>query len=349
MGVRVPPLAPMNNSSSRYQRQQRLPQIGTDGQQALASSRVGLVGLGALGSFSAELLARAGVGQLLLIDRDIVEWSNLQRQSLYCEADADSGLPKVVAAATRLGAINSEIELEVKAIDLCAANINSALSGCDLVLDGSDNFAVRYLLNDWAVSTASPFVYAGAVSTYGMSGAIMPTQACLRCTWPEPPDASDAPSCRSAGVLGPIIASISSYASAEAIKILVGAKDALNPGYFMQDLWRNEARNLRASKDPNCPCCVQGQFPWLDGEHEQTPLVMCGNNSVQLPPLTPSDLQSAASKLAETVNIISCNSHLLRFDCNDLEVLLFADGRVLVRGTDDPARARSIVARTLGS
>jgi len=339
----------LDKRSERYQRQQRLPQIGAGGQVALSKATIGVIGLGALGSVSADLLARAGVGELRLIDRDIVEWSNLQRQSLYTERDADLAVLKAEAAANYLAQVNSELTYRPLAIDLSSQNIEASLDGCSLVIDGTDNFSVRYLLNDWAVKTATPLIYAGAVATYGMTGAILPGGACLRCTWPEPPSGESAPTCRSAGVISPIIHSIAASAVTEALKVLVGDLDAVNPGYFMQDLWRNDARSLRASKDPECPCCAKSEYNWLNGERDSTPIVMCGNDSVQFPPNGNAALAELAAKLDGTVEVICNSEHLLRFKVCDLEILRFADGRTLVRGTNDPARARSIISRSLGS
>ncbi|RMH01758.1 MAG: HesA/MoeB/ThiF family protein, partial [Planctomycetota bacterium] len=208
----------MAEPESRYARQVRLPFLGEDGQDRLGRAAAAVVGLGALGCVAADLLARAGVGRLVLIDRDVVEWSNLQRQSLYCEADAHRSRAKAEAAGERLRAVNSAIRIEAQAADLTAQSLPALLAGLDLAVDGSDNFPTRYLLNDWAVREDRSFVYAGVVSSYGMAGAVTPGGPCLRCTWPEPPAPDDEPTCRSAGVLGPAVAAVAALAAAEAIK-----------------------------------------------------------------------------------------------------------------------------------
>lgn len=341
----------MNGPASRYVRQERLPQIGPEGQRRLRTGRVALVGLGALGCTAADLLARAGVGHLILIDRDLVEWTNLQRQSLYTEADAVAGRPKVEAAAARLAVVNSEVELAPLALDLTPRNAAQILDGADAVVDGTDNFPTRYLINDWAVRARRPFVYAGAIASYGLTGAIVPGAACLRCTWPEPPAAADSPTCRGAGVLGPAVAAIAALAAAETIKLLAGRAEAVFPGYRYLDVWSGEMRALRARRDPDCPCCGGGRYEWLEGTRAGLPAeLVCGGDAVQLPPGgTAPDLQALERRLAGTVAELRRGAHTLRFRCEDLEVVLFADGRVLVRGTEEPARARSIVARTLGA
>lgn len=335
---------------SRYARQERLPQIGASGQSALRERTVAIIGLGALGSVGADLLARAGVGRLLLIDRDIVERSNLQRQVLYTDEDARLGLPKAVAAQARLSAVNPEVELEVHAIDLTAENIQGVLADVDLILDGTDNFATRYLLNDFAVMQRKAFVYAGVVGTYGMLGAIVPGGPCLRCTWPEPPAAAESPTCRSAGVLGPAVSVISGWAAAEAMKILVGKSEEVHQGYRYLDIWQGTHQAIRAKQDENCPCCVKGEHPWLSGSRGTLAAqVICSGGAVQVPSSgQPSDLPALAKRLQGTVENIKLAEAFLRFTFDQLDVLHFADGRSLVRGTEDPARARSVLARTLG-
>jgi molybdopterin/thiamine biosynthesis adenylyltransferase len=340
----------MTGPESRFARQVRLPGIGSAGQDRLRGSTAALVGLGALGCVSADLLARAGVGRLLLLDRDVVEWSNLQRQSLYTEDDARAARPKAEAAADRLRAIDTGLRLEVLPVDLHADNLPSLLAEADLAVDGTDNFATRYLLNDWAVREGRPFVYAGVVATYGMAGAILPGGPCLRCTWPEPPDAASAPTCRSAGVLGPAVAAVAALAAGEAVKILCGADEAVFPGFRYLDLWSGEQRALRARRDPDCPACAGREFDWLEGTAgARGAEVMCGGDAVQLPPgPQPADLDALAAKLDGTVAELRRTPHSLRFVVDGLELHLFADGRALVRGTEDAARARSVLARTTG-
>ncbi|MFK5956349.1 MAG: ThiF family adenylyltransferase [Planctomycetota bacterium] len=335
---------------SRYARQERLPQIGASGQQALRDQTVGVIGLGALGSVGADLLARAGVGRLLLIDRDIVETSNLQRQTLYTDADAQLGLPKAVAAQQRLAQVNPEIDLEVHAVDLTAENIQGILAQTDLILDGTDNFATRYLLNDYAVSHQTPYIYAGVVGTYGMFGAILPQGPCLRCTWPEPPDAAESPTCRSAGVLGPAVSVIAGWAAAEAIKFMVGKAEEVHQGYRYLDVWQGTHQAIRAKLNPDCPCCVKKEYPWLSGSRGTLAAqVICSGGAVQVPGIgQPSDLPALAARLEGSVQNLILADAFLRFSFEQLDILHFSDGRSLVRGTEDPARARAILTRTLG-
>jgi len=337
-------------SETRYSRQQRLAQIGPDGQQAIGAATVAVIGLGALGSVGADLLVRAGVGKLLLIDRDVVEASNLQRQVLYTEADAEAARPKAEAAFDRLTAVNSEVELVVLPVDLSAANINEVLADVDLILDVTDNFTTRYLLNDFAVANGKPYIYAGVVSTHGMLGTIVPGGPCLRCTWPQPPEAATTPTCRSAGVLGPAVAVIAGWAAAEALKVLANLSAELEAGFRYLDVWTGQMQFINASQDPNCPCCVNSDFPWLDGQHGTVDAqVVCSGDAVQLPGHgKPLDLDSLAAKLQSTVDGLQGSARFLRFSSQGLDVLVFVDGRILVRGTGEVARARALVAETIG-
>ncbi|MCP4093696.1 MAG: thiazole biosynthesis adenylyltransferase ThiF [Planctomycetes bacterium] len=338
-------------SESRYSRQQRLAQIGPDGQEAIGAATVAVIGVGALGSVSADLLARAGVGKLLLVDRDVVEMSNLQRQVLYTEADATALRPKAEAAAERLAAVNSEIDLVTLPVDITAANIQELLADASLIVDGTDNFATRYLLNDFAVREAKAYVYAGVVSTHGMLGTIVPGGPCLRCTWPQPPDATTTPTCRSAGVLGPAVSVIAGWAAAEALKIASGQSEEVASGYRYLDVWTGQMQFIHAAKDDACPCCVDSNYEWLSGQHGSVDAqVVCSGDAVQLPAGNQQvDLAAMANKLDGTVTDLQCSSRFLRFRTQELDILLFMDGRALVRGTGDIARARAVVAETIGA
>lgn len=341
----------MEGRDQRYDRQIRVPAVGSDGQERLAQARATLIGLGALGSVTADLLTRAGVGTIRLIDRDVVEWSNLQRQMLYDEADAGAMRTKVEAATNRLRAINSEVEFEPRPFDLTAANHRELLADSTVLVDGTDNFATRYLLNDYAVATETPFIYAGVVSTYGMVGSILPPDGpCLRCTYPDPPGTADTPTCRSAGVIGPAVSVIAGLAATRVLQVLVGAKERKG-GFQYLDVWASEHSSLRASQDPACPCCQRRDFAWAEarrGVRAAEPL--CGGGAVQVPAgeFAP-DLAVTAMRLAGSVEQIEQGPSFLRFRRGELEVYLFADGRALVRGTEDPARARTILAETVGA
>jgi len=341
----------VSHDSPRYERQKRLSQVGAQGQQRLGSAAVAVIGLGALGSVASDLLVRAGVGALTLIDRDVVDWSNLGRQILFDEEDARRSRPKAEAAARRLRRINSETALRVEPADLAPGNLMSLLQGAGLLLDGSDNFETRYLLNDYAVREGIPYIYAGAVGTYGMVGAFVPGGPCLRCTYPEAPPPEQTPTCRTAGVLGPVVSVIGGLAAAEAMKWLTGHPEDLFAGYRYLDVWSGEIRSLHARADPDCPCCARRDFAWLEGRRGRPHTrPLCGGNTVQVPPSQdPPDLVALGGKLEGSVDGLEVRSRYLKFRDGELDLVLFADGRILVRGTEDPGRARALVARTLGS
>ncbi|MCH2100743.1 MAG: ThiF family adenylyltransferase [Planctomycetes bacterium] len=329
----------------------RVPAVGPAGQERLAQARATLIGLGALGSVTADLLARAGVGTLRLIDRDVVEWSNLQRQTLYDEADATATRTKVEASIKRLRAINSEIRLEPRPFDLTATNHRELLADSTVLVDGTDNFATRYLLNDFAVITETPFIYAGVVSTYGMVGSILPPHGpCLRCTYPEPPASQETPTCRSAGVIGPAVSVIAGLAATRALQVIVES-DEIQGNFQYIDVWSGEHSSLRAPQDPDCPCCQVRDFAWAEarrGTRAAEPL--CGGGAVHVPPSEqPPDLHATASRLAGSVEALERGPSFLRFRSGELEVYLFADRRALVRGTEDPGRARALLSETVGS
>lgn len=333
---------------SRYARQERLPEVGPDGQDRLARATVAVVGLGALGSVSADALCRAGVGRLVLIDRDVVERSNLQRQVLYTDADAEAQRLKALAAEERLRAVNPTVELVAVPDELHAGNLAGMLEGVDLAVDGSDNFAVRYLLNDWAVHEAKPFIYAGVVATYGMSGAVLPDGPCLRCMWPEPPGAGESETCTTAGVLGPAVAVVAGWSAALAIRALLDPD--MGARFTSLDPWHGRVHAMDAAKDPACPCCGGRDFPWLEARRDApTSEVACAGNAVRLPGEPIADLAAVAAKLEGSVADLQSHAAFLRFRHGAHEVLLFPSGHRLVRGTDDPARARSVLAETLGA
>jgi adenylyltransferase/sulfurtransferase len=340
----------MDERAARYDRQIRVPQIGAEGQRRLRQATAAVVGLGALGSIGADLLTRAGIGRLILIDRDVVDWSNLQRQSLYSEEDAALARPKAEAALARLRAVNSDVRLDAHPADLTAENAQRLLADADLVLDGTDNFATRWLLNDWAVLHGRSYVYAGVVATYGMVGAIVPGGPCLRCTWPEPPSVEGEPTCRSAGVLGPAVAVIGGLAAGEALKIVAGRAGETFGGFLHVDLWTGDYQRVHSARDPACPCCTAREFPWLDGlRGTRAAEPVCGGNAVQVPlDARALDLAAIAQKLGGTVAALQVHERFLRWNARGLEVFLFADGRALVRGTEDPARARAAVTESLG-
>lgn len=337
----------------RYSRQTRFVPIGPDGQARLAAGRVAVVGCGALGSVVAVALVRAGVGFVRLIDRDVPERSNLPRQILFDEADVAAGLPKSVAAARHLRAINSAAEIEPVVADLTATTASPLLGGVDLVVDGADNFEARFLVNEWCCRHGLPWVYGGAIGAEGRVLTILPGRtACLRCLVPEPPAPGSLPTCDTAGVIGPSALVVGAVEAAEAIKLLVGAHDKAASRMLVCDLWENvwRAIDLGALAVHGCPTCRGGDFPWLDGRLGGRPTALCGRDAVQVRPATAGiDLAVLAARLAG-VGSVTANPWIVRAQVEPgIEMSVFADGRTIVSGTRDEARARGIVARYVGA
>jgi molybdopterin-synthase adenylyltransferase len=339
-------------AADRYSRQIRFAPLGERGQERIRRASVAIVGCGALGSVQAELLARAGVGRLRLIDRDFVELSNLQRQFLFEESDAREGLPKAAAAARRLARVNSEVNLEPRIADLAASNALELLEGIDLVLDGSDNFETRYLLNDVAFSghvALLAWIYGAAVGSYGLKWAIAPGRsACFRCLYPDPP-AGAQPTCETSGVLAPVTAAIASLQAADALKILAAGIESLDGRLTTMDVWSGEIRQIDApARDPDCPCCGRRQFVWLDGSR-RAPISLCGSNAVQIHERSrPIDLHDLAARLQSFAPVRS-NEFALRVALDPYELTVFPDGRAIVKGTTDTGVARSLYARYVGA
>ncbi len=346
------PDAASGTPTGRHARQVRLPQIGEAGQQRLADAHVAIVGIGATGSHLAELLGRAGVGRLRLIDRDIVEPSNLQRQTLFTDRDARDVRPKAVAAAEALNAVDPDLRVEALVTDLTPDNAERLLDGVDLVLDGTDNLPTRFVLNDVCVRERLPFVYVGVVGVEGQCLVIVPGFPCLRCYIPEPPPPGSLPTCDTAGVFGPAVTLITSLAAAEALKLLLGADDVRAGEVAVVDGWRGEVRHLTLRREPDCPCCVAGEQTFLEASAAAEPTVLCGRDAVQLPATAgPPQLDRLAEQWRDQGQVRT-SPQMVRLDAGpDLgnrRVLLFADGRMIVGDTDDPAEARSIRARLLG-
>ena len=331
----------------RYSRQIRFPGIGEAGQQRLLDARVAVVGCGALGSFQAGALARAGVGFQRIIDRDYVELSNLQRQWLFDQCDVEQGLPKAIAATRKIAAINSDIEAEPAVADLTPENIDDLLGDTGLILDGTDNFETRYLINDYAVSRGRPWVYGAAVGSYGITMPVLPgATACLRCVYPDPP-AGAQPTCETAGVLGSITALIASLQVTEALKILCGVD--VSRKITTVDVWSGEIRQLaQPSPDERCPTCARREFPYLSGER-RSPVSLCGRNAVQIHERSrPLDLEDLAARLAP-LGVVRANEFALRFETPPYLLTVFPDGRAIVKGTTDVGVARSLYARYVGA
>jgi len=337
--------------NERYSRQILFPEIGKQGQEKLLNSRVTLVGCGALGASHAEIMARAGVGFLRIIDRDFVELTNLQRQTLYSEQDARERLPKAIAARKRIGEINSEIETEAIVADVNHSNIESFIRDCDLVLDGTDNFQVRYLINDACVKLSKTWIYGAAVAAYGATMTIIPQKTpCLRCIFEEMPGAGSSPTCDTAGVIQPIIASISAIQTTEALKLLTGNFDRLHKSLIQIDVWQNDWRKIKL-REPNadCPTCGQRNFEFLEAESAEFSAVLCGRDAVQIQPPTPTQIDLNELKLKlKNLGDVKQNEYLLRLNVGDFELTVFRDARAIIRGTDDVTTARSLYARYVG-
>jgi len=337
----------------RYGRQMRFAPLGPEGQRRLNAARVLVCGCGALGSVAADLLVRAGVGHVRIVDRDFLDLDNLHRQVLYDESDVAAELPKAVAAAKRLAAVNSAVQIEPVVADLSAANIGQLAGDVDAIVDGTDNFETRYLVNDFAVSAGTPWVFGGCVGAEGQMLPVLPDETpCLACLMPEPPPAESQPTCDTAGVIGPIVSVVAALEAAEALKILSGNRDAVQRRMIVVDVWGNQLRAVGVSRLPGdeCRVCGQREFDWLDGRRGASAAVLCGRNAVQLSPPRGAkvSLPELAGKLRD-VGRVSVNDFLLRLEVDAYRLTVFADGRTIVGGTDDPAEARVVHARYIGA
>jgi molybdopterin/thiamine biosynthesis adenylyltransferase len=336
-------------NESRYSRQTRFAAFGEAGQRRVREATAAVVGCGALGTVLADLLVRAGLGTLRIIDRDFVEASNLQRQVLFDESDAREALPKAVAAARHLAPVNSEVTVEPHVADLNPANIGDLLEGAGLILDGTDNFETRYLINDYAVREGIPWIYCAAVASYGLKFAIVPGRtACLRCVYPEPPGGSQ-PTCETEGVLAPATAAIAALAAGDALKMLAAGTESLEARITTLDIWTGDIRQTAPpARDPECACCARRVFPFLDGSR-RAPISLCGRNAVQIHERSrPLDLKELAARLAPFASV-RANEFALRAQVEAFELTVFPDGRAIVKGTTDTGIARGIYARYVGS
>ena len=333
----------------KYSRQILFAAIGEEGQQRLLASSAVIVGCGAIGAAAANLLVRAGVGKLRIIDRDFVEPSNLQRQTLFDEADALAALPKAVAAERKLRSINSSGSVKGIVADLSPRNAADLLARFDLILDGTDNFETRFLINDFAVQNGQPWIYAAAVASYGLTMTIRPgTTPCLACLMETQPHGLEE-TCDTIGVLGPIINLIASLEAAEAMKLLAGRTDALHGHLISCDVWTGRFQSVRIARNPDCRACARREFTYLEGE-AQPHITMCGRDSVQIHERSRAlDLTMLKNRLSPTVSDVRHNEFLLRFRIPPYEMTVFSDGRAILKGTKDPAVARSLYARYIGT
>ena len=335
----------------RYLRQVIFSPLGAAGQDHLLAARVVLIGCGANGTVMANTLARAGVGELVIVDRDFVELNNLQRQVLFDEEDVRRGTPKAIAAAEKLKRVNSSVRIDGVVADVNAENIEELIDGATLVMDGTDNFQTRFLINDACVKHNLPWVYAGAVASYGMTMTIVPHEtACLRCLFNREPPPGTLPTCDTAGVIGPIVNVMASIASAEAIKFIVGA-GTRNAGLINIDLWENTFDSFAVARRDDCIACGQDQFEYLQGERGGTMTAfLCGRDAIQVNPGRGHtlDLTALAARL-QGVGQVSVNEYLVKLSIDSYELTIFPDARTIVKGTDDATVARSVYAKYVGA
>lgn len=338
----------------RYVRQMRFAPFGEEGQRRLSASRALVCGCGALGSVIANTLVRAGVGHVRIVDRDFLELNNLQRQVLYDEDDVATGLPKAIAAQNRLRRINSQVEVEAIVADVDHTNIERLLEGVQAIVDGTDNFETRFLVNDASHQFGIPWVYGGCIGAEGQTMTILPGEtACLRCLMQETPPPGTTPTCDSAGILGPVINVIASLQAMEAIKILSGHRDTISRRLTVIDVWDSTLRQVKLEglrESADCPACHRREFPWLSGQRGSHTAVLCGRNAVQLsfPGREPISLESLAQRL-QGVGQVTRNKFLLRLSVDKFLLTVFPDGRAIIGGTEDIAEARTVYAKYIGN
>ena len=323
--------------------------IGAEGQRRLGAARIAIVGCGATGSALVSLLARAGVGNLRIVDRDYVEPSNLQRQTLFDESDAAESLPKAIAAARKIAAFNSEIAVEPRVADLTPATVSDLLKEAQIILDGTDNFETRYLINDFAVKNGLPWIYTAAVGSYGVTLNVVPGKtACLACIFSDPPHGI-VETCETSGILNSAVNLVASIAATEAVKLLVGAEDCLRRTLLSFDVWSNQRTEIVADKPrQGCRVCGQRDFIHLAGEGRPH-ITLCGRNSVQIHERhRPVDLEDMSQRL-KPHGTVRHNDFVLKFWHDPYEMTLFPDGRAIIKGTTDTAVARSLYAKYVGS
>jgi molybdopterin-synthase adenylyltransferase len=335
----------------KYSRQILFEGIGLGGQERLLGSSAVVAGCGAIGAGTANLLVRAGVGRIRIVDRDFVEPSNLQRQTLFDESDAREALPKAIAAERKLRAINSSVNVEGVVADINPRNAEKLLKDFDVILDGTDNFETRFLINDFAIKSGKPWIYAAAVASYGLTMTVQPNEtACLACLL----DGADGvtgleDTCDTVGVVGPIVNLVASLQVAEAMKLLSGNHEALHRRLISSDVWTGHFQSVHIERNPDCRCCSRRDFSYLEGQ-AQPHITMCGRDSVQIHEQHRAlDLGALQLRLSRTVAGIRQNDFLLRFHVAPYEMTVFTDGRAIVKGTTDPAVARSLYARYIGA
>lgn len=341
----------MDKQLERYSRQILFPGIGEEGQRKLRSSRVLLVGCGALGSNIANTMVRAGVGCITIVDRDFLELNNLQRQVVFDEEDVARSLPKAVAAAEKLRRVNSQVEVVPMVVDVNPGNIQQLVREADVVMDGTDNFETRYLINDACVEQGKPWTYGGVLASYGVSMTIVPHDTpCLRCVFVQSPPPGTTPTCDTAGILSSIASVVANIECVEAIKLLVGATDKINRGMIWLDIWENSFERVAGSKiADDCPTCVAGRYDFLDAVGGTHATSLCGRQAVQVSVRGGSSVSfpELAARL-RSAGKVQFNEYMLRFQVDDYELVVFPDARTVIKGTNDEALARTLYARYIG-
>ncbi len=336
----------------RYSRQMLFGPIGQQGQACLQTSTVMVVGCGALGTVLANNLCRAGIGHLVIVDRDYVELNNLQRQILFDEDDVLQHLPKAVAAAERLRHVNSNVKIDALVEDIHADGIESLVREANLIVDATDNFETRYLINDVCNKYQRPWIYSGVIASYGVTMNVIPGDTpCLRCVFPEMPLPGTTPTCDTAGILNGVVGAISGIASTEALKILLKS-EKISRAMLWMDLWENTTERIELPRQPDCPCCGQHHYEFLTSLSSPNSISLCGRNAVQVrghARYASSKLDfSAMAERLQTVGKVQYNEFLLRFLVDNYEITVFPDARAIIKGTDDPQVARSVYARYIG-
>ncbi len=351
-----PAVRRIDPSLARYSRQILFEKIGEDGQRRLLRSRVVLIGCGALGTVLANTLVRAGVGHLRICDRDFIERDNLQRQVLFDEDDIAANLPKAQAAAAKLSRINSEVTVEPVVTDVNPANVEQLCEGAELLLDGTDNFETRFLINDLAVKSNRPWVYGAVIGATGLCMTILPGETpCLRCVFEDAPPPEMNPTCDTAGVLGPVVNLVASFQAMEAIKLLIGRREEINRSLMQIDAWTGRVVNLNvqsAREGGDCPCCKRRDFAYLSGRMTSGTTTLCGRNAVQVSAgrAMRVALDAIARKLESVARApVQVNPFMLKAMIGEYELTVFPDGRAIIKGTNDPDQARTIYAKYVGT
>ncbi|MGN4444630.1 thiazole biosynthesis adenylyltransferase ThiF [Bacillus cereus group sp. MYBK79-1] len=339
----------MNN---RYSRQELFSPIGEEGQRKIREKHVLIIGAGALGSANAEMFVRAGVGAVTIVDRDYVDWSNLQRQQLYAESDVENNLPKAVAAKKRLEEINREVRIEALVQDVTAEELEELVTNVNVIIDATDNFETRFIVNDIAQKYSIPWIYGACVGSYGLSYTILPSKTpCLSCLLQSIP--LGGATCDTAGIISPAVSLVVSHQVTEALKLLVEDYDSLRDGLVSFDVWKNEysCMNVQKLRKHNCPSCGENAlYPYLNKENTSKTAVLCGRNTVQIRPPHKEEMDFERYKklLNDRVNDLNINPYLLSFSVEEKRLVAFKDGRVLVHGTKDISEAKTIYHRYFG-